>query len=37
MVFDVELPLSETSPSKLSIKCWDKDPMTFSNDVTYTP
>ena len=36
MVFDVELPMSEKSPNKLSIKCWDKDPMTFSNESVHT-
>ena len=33
MVFDVQLPTSDHSPDKLSIKCYDKDPLTFSNDL----
>jgi hypothetical protein len=31
--FDVELPQHNRSPSRLSIKAWDKDPMTFSSDL----
>ncbi len=33
MKFDVELPLGEGSPSRLTLKCLDKDPMTFSEDL----
>lgn len=34
MKFDVELPLSDNTPSNgLSLKCMDKDPMTFSEDM----
>lgn len=33
MKFDVELPMSGKSPNKLTLKCLDKDPMTFSEDM----
>ena len=32
-VFDVELPQHARSPARLAIKAWDKDPVTFSNDL----
>lgn len=32
-IFDVELPQHRRSPCRLSIKGWDKDPMTFSSDL----
>ena len=32
-LFDIELPQHSRSPARLSIKGWDKDPMTFSSDL----
>jgi len=32
-IFDVQLPQHRRSPARLSIKGWDKDPMTFSSDL----
>lgn len=32
-IFDVQLPQHKHSPARLSIKGWDKDPMTFTSDL----
>ena len=33
MVFDVTLPQPGSSPCRLSIKAWDRDPLTFSSEL----
>ena len=32
MVFDVELGQLGQRPNRMTLECWDKDPMTFSKD-----